>query len=335
MKKCLYNLGVAAALLLATVSCSNEKELMPSDNGEKGTEVIFQLALEDAADSRTADHDTNGDVYGRGTKVDNVIAEVYNPVNGKLVARSDGNTISNLKATVKFRLISGQKYNFVFWAEKKGTGFYETSDLRAVKVNYSGKANDENRDAFTAVEKGLYVQSGGINHNVDLKRPFAQLNIASTDEEHDIAEAANFDCANLKSIIRINGLHDIYNALEETVGGKADTSFEYDYVPAKHGEVLKNVTIDNTSANFKGYLSMNYFLASPKEVGQTINVEAEFDPQTSENSNVENVKISVSNVPVARNFRTNIIGNILTEQSVFNIIIEPDFAGDYLKNPNK
>ena len=332
MNKLFNHWMVAAALLLATASCSTEQELTPSDHEEKGTEVTFQLALEDAADSRAANHDGSDDVYGRGTKVDNVIVEVYNPRNGNLVARSENNAIRNKKATVKFRLVSGQKYDFVFWAEKKGTDFYHTADLRNIKVNYEGAANDENRDAFTHAEPGLYINSGGINKDVYLKRPFAQLNIASTDEDHAIAEAANFACAGLKSTIRITGLADTYNALTGAITGSANTKLDFDFVPGYHGEVLKKVKLTDNGPeyDFKGYLSMNYFLASKKEIGQTINLEAEFDSQVSTDNEVGNIKISVTNVPVARNYRTNIIGNILTEQSVFNIIIDPDFDGDYV-----
>ena len=40
--------------------------------------------------------------------------------------------------------------------------------------------------------------------------------------------------------------------------------------------------------------------------------------------------MDVPNVPVRRNWRTNIIGhNLLTESSAFDIVIDPDFFGEY------
>lgn len=334
MNKLFNHWMVAAALLLATVSCSTEQELAPSDNGEKGTEVTFQLALEDVSESRAADHNEADDVYAKGKHINNVIAEAYTP-SGKLVKRIDENEVKDGKATVKFRLITGYTYDFVFWAEKKGNTFYTTNTdegLKNIIVNYSGEANEEERDAFTAKES-CTVTSGGINKLVKLRRPFAQLNIASTDEDHTIAEVTDFSCDKLKSTIKIKGLKDTYNALNGEIGYSTDakktenTQFELAYVPAYHGEVLKEVTLPGTTdkVNFSGYLSMNYFLAPIN--AENVNVEAEFQ---SDVPGTDPVKVAVSNVPVARNNRTIIIGNILTEQAVFNIEIDDRFAGDYV-----
>jgi len=329
MKKYFYALWMMAALLVATTSCSNEDELIPS--GNNGVEVSFKLAMDGVVPSRTIGNNATDDTYGRGQVVDNVIAAVYSAGTEIATLRKSTNTINDdLTCNVTFRLIEGQTYDFVFWAEKKGTGFYDTKDLKAIKVNYDEDkkyANDESRDAFTAVRKGLVVKKGGMSENIVLTRPFAQLNIASTDEDHAIAEAAGFGCNKLMSKVSIKGVYNVFNAYEEKPITTSTTDIDFDLanVPGNStiGEVLKNVKEKNdaTGKNYEGYLSMNYFLAST-ESSQNIEVVARFESSTAGSVPVE---ITVPHVPVQRNYRTNIIGNILTEQTVFNIIIDPNF----------
>ena len=321
MKQYIYQLFAIAALWLGTASCSNEDEVIPSGKNE-GVEVSFDLSLEGAAPSRAADHDVSGDVYATGKTVDNVIAAVF--FNGEEIMRKPTNKIeSNLTCKVTFRLIEGQSYDFVFWAEKNGT--YDTDDLTAIGMNYDNvAANDEKRDAFTAVEKGLIVKNGGMTKDIVLTRPFAQLNIASTDEEHTIAEKASFGCDVLQSQVHVQGVYSVYNAYTEEPSAPVDVTFKMAEVPGAKGEVLKNVKSkdDTEGTDYKGYLSMNYFLAD-KESSQNITaVGARF---RSNITGTTDVTIGIPNVPVQRNYRTNIIGNILTEQVVFNIIIQPDF----------
>lgn len=328
MKKYLYQLLAIAALWLGTASCSNEDEVIPSGKNE-GVEVSFDLSLEGAVPSRAADHDVAGDVYATGKTVDNVIAAVF--FNGEEIMRKPTNSIgSDLKCNVTFRLIEGQSYDFVFWAEKNGT--YDTENLMAIGMNYDNvAANDEKRDAFTAVEKGLIVKNGGMTKDIVLTRPFAQLNIASTDEEHTIAEAASFGCDQLQSQVFVQGVYSIYNAYTETPSAPVDVTFKLAQVPGAQGEVLKNVK-DNANAqgqNYKGYLSMNYFLADRESSQNITAVGARF---RSNITGTTDVTIGIPNVPVRRNYRTNIIGNILTEQVVFNIVIDPNFkTPDYVK----
>lgn len=319
MKKYIYSLFAWVAMMLGTASCSNEDELIPS--GNEGVEVSFQLAMNDVAASRALTNDPADDVYGRGTKVDNVIAAVF--FNGEEIHRKPTNQInSDLTCNVTFRLIEGQTYDFVFWAEKNGT--YVTTDLTAIGMNYDNvAANDENRDAFTAVKTGLKIQNGMPTQSIVLTRPFAQLNIASTDEEHSIAEAASFGCDVLQSQVFVQGAYSVYNAYTEKPSDPVNVTFKLAEVPGASGEVLKQVKskTDTKGTDYKGYLAMNYFLAE-KESSQTINVGARFRSSV---AGTTDVKIDVPNVPVQRNYRTNIIGNILTEQTVFNIIIDPNF----------
>ena len=86
------------------------------------------------------------------------------------------------KTTVSFQLVKDQTYNFVFWAQTPESGYYtisNTDGLKTITADYTTHkdANDENRDAFFAVE--TLTVSGSVAKEVKLTRPFAQINIAT------------------------------------------------------------------------------------------------------------------------------------------------------------
>jgi hypothetical protein len=70
------------------------------------------------------------------------------------------------------------------------------------------------------------------------------------------------------------------------------------------------------------YVAMNYFLVS----GKASSVDVEFDIETDKGTVTEKF---VAQVPVQRNYRTNIIGNLLTKETKFEIVVDEGFAGDY------
>lgn len=85
---------------------------------------------------------------------------------------------------------------------------------------------------------------------------------------------------------------------------------------------------DYRSETFK-YLSMCYVLtSSTKDEAITINnvkVWMATDAQGSDEIEI----VNLNNVPAQRNWRTNIVGNILTEENDFAVKLDRDFAGEY------
>ena len=68
-------------------------------------------------------------------------------------------------------------------------------------------------------------------------------------------------------------------------------------------------------------LVMNYLFAAADD--QTILPSVKMTAKLTVDAEIE-----VANVPVRRNYRTNIIGNLLTEQTDFNIIVDPRWSGE-------
>lgn len=95
------------------------------------------------------------------------------------------------KASYSTRLVTGQKYVIVFWADYRSDDYdspytYDNATHTILvkdhnNQDYAVPANDEWRDAFYAVE--TIAVSGAIGgRTVHLKRPFAQVNIGVTDQ---------------------------------------------------------------------------------------------------------------------------------------------------------
>ena len=123
MKKILKSIAVLAVSALAMVSC--QKELLGPATQE-GQEVAVSLDLttplmgtKSYADGKTVDV-VHVHVYQHNDQG----GLVYIQPNATTTTPSKDVTMSNGAATYSTRLVTGQKYTFVFWAEKKGNGHY-------------------------------------------------------------------------------------------------------------------------------------------------------------------------------------------------------------------
>ncbi len=77
---------------------------------------------------------------------------------------------------------------------------------------------------------------------------------------------------------------------------------------------------------------LGYFVQTPAPIsrwdGITVTGPATYEYKISAgNSTVISTK-TVSNVPVKKNYNTNIVGNLMTEDVSFNITIDEAYAGD-------
>lgn len=297
MNKKLLKSFAAAAMSVLALACAKE-QVGPVD-GEI-CEATFDVAVPGGISTKTiADGTTAKELwYQVFDKDGNVIAGL-----GKTKHES---LLSDRQTSVSMQLVKDQTYNIVFWAQSEGQACYKFDDLSQITVDYAAaKANEESRDAFLAV-KNITV-NGPINETVVMKRPFAQLNIGTA----DAAIAAKAGVVIKTSKVEMKGLPNVLNTIKGTTDGSVDVTFADNAVPST--EVL--------SVNGKEYtyLAMNYILA-PAEGKEISDVKATF---TAEGK--DPVSLSAFSVPFQRNYRTNIIGNILTNSADFNVIVVPDF----------
>lgn len=297
----------AVAVAVLTVGCAKEQGTQ-----EGPANVTFEIENPVAATKAIGDGMTAERLYYQVFDADG------NPIAGLPVQNK---TLSTLKTTVSFQLVKDQKYNFIFWAQTPEDGYYTidaTEGLKKITADYTTHkvANDENRDAFFAVEKDLVI-SGPVSKTVTLTRPFAQVNIGTLDElKAGATTAPAIDLTGATSKVVVKDVPTVFAPLATTpetmFSGSSDVTFEAAAVPTEKLSV-NGVEYD--------YLAMNYVFA-PAE-GTICNLTAEFSL-----SGMEPISLSSPATPLKRNYRTNILGSILTSTADFIVVVDPAFAGD-------
>ena len=303
MKKLLF-LGAMAAMLLGTASCSNDMEPEMTGDGN----VQFTIELPGNIDSRAISDGENATklqiaVYKEdGTLLENVSRIGENAV-----------TMSGKKATVNFKLVKGLKYSFAFWAQNPGEDAYAfDASTGKVTVDYSkAVANADDGDAFTnSVEKMLVT--GPMTETIYLYRPFAQLNYGDVVADYEAAVAAGIDFS--KTQVTVKQVSTEFDVMGQKASSTALTNVTW---PAA-ASAIANEELNVENVDYK-WLSMCYFLVPNDEA--TVNTELSL----LNNAGTEFNKLTVDNVPVQKNHRTNILGNLFTDDVNFNIIIDERF----------
>lgn len=289
----------AAALTLLAVSCNKEQVTEVPDG--QTVDVTFTAALPGEMATKA---------IGDGQTAKTLYVSVYENDDAKTKLELDKTaTFTDLKTQVTFSLVKGKTYNFVFWAQAAEGAPYDVTDLKNIKISYEGaEANDEKRDAFYATRKELKV-NGALTETIKLYRPFAQVNFGTAD--YDAAVAAGVEP--VKSVFTATDVATVFDTFEaEGKEAKDVVTFTESALP---GETLV------TKAGDYKWMTMNYILPMGKQDAKHIsNVTAEFIPETG-----ITVKASSPQTPVQNNYRTNILGNLLTSQVIFNIEIVPIF----------
>lgn len=306
MNKNLFKTFAIAAMAVLAGACAKENEQLAGPSN-----VTFEISTPEIATKAIGDGMTATQLYYQVFDADGKVIE------GLGVQNKD---LASGKTTVSFQLIKDQTYNFIFWAQTAKTGYYiidATEGLKKITADYEGKkSNDENFDAFYAVEKALTI-NGPITKTVTLKRPFAQINIATADVlKAGTTTGPAIDLSGATSKVVVKGVPTVFAPLATTpetmLTGATDVTFISAAVPTEK-LVVKGVEYN--------YLAMNYVFA-PAE-GTVCDLTAEF-------ALVGRAPIPLSSpaTPIKRNYRTNILGKLLTSSADFNIEVDPGFGGD-------
>lgn len=289
----------AAALTLFAVSC-NKEQVTEVPDGQM-VDVTFTAALPGEMATKA---------LGDGQTAKKLYVSVYeNDAEKTHLGDLDKTaTFTDLKTQVTFSLVKGKTYNFVFWAQAEDAP-YDVTDLKSIKVqDYTSGANDEKRDAFYATRKELKI-NGALTETIKLYRPFAQVNFATAD--YADAQKAGFSPA--VSSFTASGAATTFDTFAAEGKDEVTVALTETDVPA---DILK--TLDGKTYT---RLAMNYLIPVGKQ-GESHNIDV---AATFKANNGEAVTVSAPNAPVQNNYRTNILGNLLTSQIIFNVEIVPAF----------
>jgi hypothetical protein len=311
MKKCF--LLMAGIILLAFTACQSDELANGGRNGEVAVSFSVQLP------GNGNDAVTRAATAGDGTSVNRCIMEIY--LNDELYSRQIGAIQpEGLTAGFDVRLVTSQTYKFVFWADHvesvegeaiKTDLHYNTADLRNISMqgDYNGSSKDDTRDAFFASLEKLVTNA--FSESVELTRPFGQLNIKT----EDLASIPN-------------------NQKEAFVPVTAGLSFKnlYTGFNAATGDLLSEPTAvaykaASAVADANGNLTVDYLFAPNTAGGQHL-VNMTLAVYNAAGGQITTKDLN--NIPVQRNYKTNVTGNLLTVDGKVNVTVTPAFSSPAL-----
>lgn len=321
MKKSILATALLGALSLA--SCSDDSL---STQVADGTEVTVSLTaqLPGSIGSRSVSD---------GLTADYLRYAVYETGTAAPVITDNATFGSSLTTQINLKLLSGRSYEFVFWADAQGTDEVYTFDAeaRTITVDYdAAKANDESRDAFFG-KYAIAKVSGPINETITLRRPFAQINVGTD----DWAEAKALTPGNAEPVYASSFTTTAYKAFNlftgEVSGEAGEVTFALNPVlPNRHMDAVDETDAETLAVTVEGetkeydYLGMNYILMAPDQ--ETVNITFTY---VRDENDANDYVLNLSNVPAQRNFRTNILGSLLTNPAIFTIVKDPIYDGDH------
>lgn len=309
----------AGFMLLSLASCSNDMPVPSS-----GDRMTFNVSLPEDVSSRA---------YGDGLSATNLFVAIYESgssdktpmmsnfadgVKGDLI---DITSLGNNKFTVSVQLVRGEEYDVVFWAqsyESSSTAYTYNAEEKTISVDYSKLVmNNEAPDAFYALEN---ITGGSAqDKDVFLKRPFAQVNVGASDYQEYVNAAGRTIVSTSYTFSKVPTTFSLADGKAIATESDADITYEYANIPDEYE------TFPSSNTSIK-YLSMAYILAGTESSDKgvtnvTLNIKTQINETTT-----GLITRNFSDVSVQTNYRTNIYGPILTNESVFNVQINPMYT---------
>lgn len=303
MKKTLLLLASAAMLL---VGCAKEK-LSPEAGDAEMVNMTVSALVQGAEMTKAA-----VDEDGKGVNANRCIMVLY--YGDKVYGRYQA-TVSGYHATFDVKVPAKRTYKAVFWAdcaaEDGGDLYYNTADLKNITLKSAYVGNNDKRDAFFKC-KEYTVENKSQSFTAELTRPFAQINVISTDIQALKLAELYPQKVNLSFSAPVS-----FNAMSGECGDAAPITYETD--------VYK--TYDASKQQLT--LSMDYLFASTEQGAVDIDFKAPTEGKLK-------VEYSFANIPYQRNYRTNIIGNLLTADAHWDVTIapawdQPDEVANYVE----
>lgn len=313
MKKLLYSVAVAALVLVA--SCA--REIAPVAVSESDfANVNIALSLGQATKA------------GDGAQATALQMGVYDITADAPVFMQDlsllgdnAETLVGGKATISLRLVKGQAYRFVFWAQDPASDAYTatiTANGATVAVNPAGTINDEARDAFAACIETNGPVGEDSQLSATLKRVVAQVNVIATDlavpADGGKSAAEKAGVAFTQSNLVVKGMPTSLDLISGEVSGSADYTFAA------------------AASDFLPTIASGYVLAGEEQLA-TVEFTAEGAVNDAAKRWAYTGDKAIANVPVQKNYRTNISGNIFTAEATINVTVDANWnTPDYEKD---
>jgi len=293
------------------VSCNKDNSSGSINKSGEQVSVSFIADLREGVTKAVDDGD------GAGINADQCKLQIWM---GNVLSFEKTVPVSSFEA--KFEniiLMKNQKYDFLFWADNHAGAYYVTDTLTKVSLKGSYIGGDDRRDAFYASVNDTTFEDG-FSQEVILHRPFAQLNVIATNIP-DLYEQFP-DISQLASVLPDKiGVKVTVPTIFNVKTGVASVPAELSYVSSMYTSPIR------TDSGSRNTLSMDYFLATPE--GNLVDVGFSAGYRTSDHSDIS---YSFTNVPLRRNYRTNIIGSFISVQGEVTVVVSPMWTGTIEKD---
>lgn len=328
MKKYLYSI-LAAGMLLG-ISCS-ENELVEATKGES-QQVTYTINLPSTG-SRAIEAGVD---VGDGYYADRLIYAMYETgahdkgvlVTGFVEDGEDG------KFTVDITLAKENSYDILFMAYDPENCIFNidnntaaNNNLKALTMKSKLDANKEQYDAFVGKLLGQNINTK--NKSVDLIRPFAQVNAATS--YHDLDAVKDLNAEVTTSKFTIYGAPNQLNIFDGSVNGSTTHVYKQAAILTRYdageNDYPKNEVLEIDNEDWY-YLSMAYVLAG----NQSGTYDADFEFYRKEDNEVVS-SVSVTSMPIQANYRTNVLGDLLTQAENYTISILAGFDDAHTAAP--
>jgi len=205
-------------------------------------------------------------------------------------------------------------YDFLFWADCCGEAgsdlYWGTENLKRVRLKDETIGNTDALDAFCNCVKGILIHEDHVKR-ITLRRPLAQFNAICLDLP-DIAGMPGYENFKPATVSYTYFACTAFNVYTDEYVGNGKTITVTD-VPVYASQKDK----DGNPAE-RCTLAMNYLFPYDGEAVESIEM-------TVTSINGAEVVSKFDNIPLKRNYRTNIIGKILTNSLEVSVDINPFF----------
>ena len=251
MKKILIP-AISLAAVLLTGACSID-ERTSGGNGDEAM-LTLNMGLDGAVQTRA---------IGDGSGANHLIYAVFDETGTRIEDIKQVSKDVTFPTTETITLAKGQTYKIAFWAQNKDCAAYNVSDDMVVTINYDGaSSNDETRDAFFKTVE--VTVTGDAELDVELTRPFAQINVGVTTEDWNAAVAAGITITESNAVV--NQAASTLYLIDGTVDNSVNVTFNFANIPGPD-EAL-SVDLDGEGPEDYKYLSMNYILPFDATTGK-------------------------------------------------------------------
>ncbi len=331
-----------AAIGAALGACSSDEGVLTDADAADGEAVTCTVVCEAPALSEQSRTYSDGQtaknlyyaLYATDENYENLTLDATNTTALSTI-QFDGST-PRPKAQFDIQLVRGAHYVLVCFGVADGAPYWYDTASHTINVSYANaKCNDETRDGFYRTAQ--FVATKGMTLNLTLRRPFAQVNVGTGNDDWDAAVGVN--AAPEKTYFAVKKAYTKLDVLTGEVSAQVDEAvFAYNDIPSGETFPVSETVWDNSASapalpNLTSgpqqlikpmvYLSMVYVLVGP-ETGQTFDCTFKADTFEASGDVWE-----IQNVPMQGNHRTNIYGKtLLSFTGDVTVEIDPTYDSD-------